>query len=585
MPRQPILSVLGHIDAGKTTLLDNIRESRIVEGEAGGITQMIGATEVPIDTLKNVCGDLLNQLDTDLTIPGVLFIDTPGHAAFSSLRKRGGSISDIAIVVIDVEDGIQPQTEEAIKILKQNNTPFIIALNKVDKMHGWRDSEKSFMKAIQNQSDQVVQELDNIIYELMGELNEFDFVVDRFDRVDNFTKKIGVVPISAKTGMGIPELLMVLAGLSQRYLADSLEVHEGMGKGTVLEVSQEEGMGTAIDVIHYDGIMNKEDLLVYGTTEGVKVTEIRALLQPRPLQEIRLDKKYNRVDHVKPASGIKIVGKDLEGIVAGAPVRTASEEELGEAKKEVEEELEAVQFETQTEGIVVKADSLGSLEAIMDEMERSDIPVKKAAVGEVTKVDVIDVQSEEDVNQAIFAFNVGVTEQGKAAVLDKGIEVFDGQVIYEIIDSYNDWRTELEEKNRREALQNVTRPAKIRILEEHVFRKSNPAVVGVKVEEGVLVPGASLMTQDGSLVGSVKSVQEQNESVDKAEKGAEVAVSISGATVGRDFDEGESLYTSLRADDYRKIKKLSDLTSQHEKNVLEDIVRIKDSVDPKWKLG
>ncbi len=585
MPRQPILSVLGHIDAGKTTLLDNIRESRIVEGEAGGITQMIGATEVPLDTLEKVCGGLLDQLGTEITIPGVLFIDTPGHAAFSSLRKRGGSIADIAIVVIDIEDGVQPQTREAIEILREQGTPFIIALNKIDRLHGWKSGKKCFMESIPEQSESVQEEMDSRIYDLMGELNEYGIVADRFDRIDDFQEKVAVVPISAMTGEGIPDLLMVVAGLSQRYLADSLEVHEDIGRGTVLEVSQEEGMGTTIDVIHYDGVIRSDDILVFGTREGVRETEIRALLEPRPLKEIRVDKKFNRVEKVEPASGVKIVGKELEGIVAGSPVRTADREHLEQAREEVEEEMESVDFSTSKEGVVVKADSLGSLEAIMAELERNDIPVKKAEVGKVTKVDVIDADPEEPEYRSIFGFNVATTEQGKEELRSKGVEFFSGHVIYEIVEEYTEWKQELQRKKRAEALESVSRPAKIRVLEDHVFRKSDPAVVGVKVEEGVLNPGASLMNREGDRIGNVKSVQEQNESLDKAEKGSEVAVSISGATVGRDFDEGESLYVNLTGKEYRQLQHLEELLSQGEKNVLDEIVGIKDSRDPKWKLG
>jgi len=416
MPRQPILSVLGHVDSGKTTLLDKIRESRITEGEAGGITQMIGATEVPIETVDEVCGDLLNQLDTDLTIPGILFIDTPGHAAFSSLRKRGGSISDIAILVIDINEGVQPQTEEAINILKESGTPFVVALNKVDTMNGWQSEHQIFSKNIQKQSSRIKEQLDTRIYELMGELNEYDIVADRFDRVDNFQKKVAMVPISAETGEGIPELLMVVAGLSQRYLGDELKVKEGIGKGTVLEVSQEKGLGTTVDVIHYDGIIKKTDKLVYGTAEGAKTTDIRALLEPQPLKEIRVDKQYQDVNEVKPASGIKITGKDLEGAISGAPIRAAKEEELDEAVEQVEQELELREFETENEGVVVKADSLGSLEAVMMEIEDKDIPVRKAGVGPITKSDVVEVKNEKPENQAIIAFNVGRTVSGQQAV-------------------------------------------------------------------------------------------------------------------------------------------------------------------------
>ncbi|PSH00490.1 MAG: hypothetical protein BRC30_03265 [Nanohaloarchaea archaeon SW_7_46_7] len=226
-----MLSVLGHVDSGKTTLLDNIRESKIVEGESGGITQMIGATEVPLTTVEEVCGLLLNQLETDLEIPGLMFIDTPGHAAFSSLRKRGGSISDIAILIVDIEEGVQPQTEEAIKILKESGTPFVIALNKIDKLSGWKQTGEMFTQAIQEQPQRVQEKIDEEIYKLMGELDEYDIMTDRFDRVDNFQKKAALVPISAMTGVGIPELLMVVTGLSQNYLADELEINKEIGRG------------------------------------------------------------------------------------------------------------------------------------------------------------------------------------------------------------------------------------------------------------------------------------------------------------------------------------------------------------------
>ncbi|MFT4868382.1 MAG: translation initiation factor 5B, partial [Candidatus Nanohaloarchaea archaeon] len=522
MPRQPILSVLGHVDSGKTTLLDKIRESKITEGEEGGITQMIGATEVPIETVEDVCGGLLDQLDTDLTIPGILFIDTPGHAAFSSLRKRGGSISDIAILVIDVTEGIQPQTEEALKILNDSGTPFVIALNKIDTLHGWNSEHQLFSKNIKKQNERNVNTLDEKIYELMSDLHEeVEITADRFDRVDSFQKKAAIVPISAKTGEGIPELLMVVTGLAQKYLDDNLEVHEGMGKGTVLEVSQEKGLGTTIDIIHYDGIINKSDKLVYGTAEGVKTTDIRALMCPRPLEEIRLDEKYERVDRVEPASGIKIAGKDLEGVISGAPIRTTTEEELDQAIEEVEDELESAEFDTQREGVVVKADSLGSLEAVMREVE--DINVQKAEVGNVTKSDIIEVENEDPGERAILAFNTQITDQARQIARDKGIEIFQSKVIYEIFENYSDWKEELQEKQKQEALNSIARPAKIRSIPDHVFNRSDPAVVGVKVVEGVLTAGSSIMTLDGDQIGRVKSVQAENETLDKAEKGDEVA--------------------------------------------------------------
>lgn len=584
MPRQPILTVLGHVDSGKTSLLDKIRNSQITSGEAGDITQMIGATEVPLSTVENVCGNLLNSLDTDLTIPGLLFIDTPGHAAFSSLRKRGGNIADIAILVIDIKQGIQPQTEEALKILQESNTPFVIALNKIDTLHGWQNKDKLFSKNIKNQNERNQNALDEKIYDIMGELHEgYEITADRFDRIDDFQEKAAMVPISAKTGEGIPELLMVVSGLSQNYLKDQLETKEGVGKGTVLEVSQEQGMGTTIDVIHYDGKIEKDHKLVYGTSNGVKTTDIRALLQPRPLQEIRVDKQYDRTEEVEPASGIKISGKNIEGVISGAPIRTVPEENIEEAEQQVEEEIESAEFNTQREGIVVKADSLGSLEALMRELE--DIPVQKAEVGPITKSDAVEAESGDSELQSIMAFNVKYTEKGREAVKDKDIKVFRNDVIYEIIEGYEDWKEQLEEEKKQEELNSISRPAKFRSMPEHVFNRSDPAVVGVKVEKGVLVPGSTVMSLEGDIIGRVKSVQADSESLDKAEKGEEVAVSISNATVGRDFEEGDTLITDTNADDYRKLRDLSDLLYEGEKQVLEEIVEIKDEKDPHWKIG
>ena len=585
MPRQPILSVLGHVDSGKTTILDEIRESRIVEGEAGGITQMIGATEVPIETVEEVCGELVDSLDTELTIPGLLFIDTPGHAAFSSLRKRGGSISDIAVLTIDIEEGVQPQTEEAIKILQESETPFVVALNKVDKLPGWNSEEECFTRNIRKQTDKVRERLDEKIYELMGELNEYGIVADRFDRVDNFQKKVAMVPTSAKTGEGMPELLMVLSGLSQNYLADRLEVQEGMGKGTVLEVTEQKGHGTTIDAIVYDGKARKEDKLLYGTADGVKVTDIRSLLEPRTLEEIRLDNQYREVDEITPAAGVKISGKNLEGVISGAPIRMVGPEELEEAKKEIEEELETTQFETLKEGVVVKADSLGSLEAVMTEVEKDKIPVQKAEVGKITKSDVVEVENEKPENRCIFGFNTDLTSQAKNLAREKGVEAFMSDIIYEIIDNYNTWKTALKKDQREKALKAVTRPAKVQAMPEHVFRKNDPAVIGVKVLEGVLTSGCTLMDKEGERIGTLKSIQEENEKIEEAERGSQVAASIQGPTIGRDLEKSQVMFTDITQKDYARLQELREQLSEGEKSVLEEIVEIKDEKNPHWKIG
>jgi len=142
MLRQPIITVLGHVDHGKTTLLDKIRKTAIAAKEAGGITQAIGTTEIPTNVIKTLCGKLLERFKIKLIISGLLFIDTPGHEAFTTLRKRGGSIADLAILVIDINEGIMPQTIESLEILKVSRIPFIIALNKIDRIKGWTSAKE-----------------------------------------------------------------------------------------------------------------------------------------------------------------------------------------------------------------------------------------------------------------------------------------------------------------------------------------------------------------------------------------------------------------------------------------------------------
>jgi translation initiation factor 5B len=312
MIRQPIVSVLGHVDHGKTTLLDKIRQTAVTAKEAGGITQAIGATEIPIGTIKEICGDLLEKLKIQITIPGLLFIDTPGHEAFTSLRKRGSSIADLAILVVDVKEGFQEQTDESLEFLKQFKTPFAIAATKMDKVDGWVDQKSSsFLESLSKQPTFVKEKIDNSIYRLVTQLAERGFDSERFDRVTDFKKNIAIIPCSGLTGEGIAELLMVLTGLSQQFLKQELEVTKGIGRGSILEVKELRGLGTTIDVILYDGEIKRGDWLIIGGKEPI-VTRIKALLQPPVLKELRVEKQFNNIDSVSAAAGVKIAAPGLE---------------------------------------------------------------------------------------------------------------------------------------------------------------------------------------------------------------------------------------------------------------------------------
>lgn len=558
------------MDHGKTTILDNIRKTTVAAGEAGGITQHIGATEVPLDVIKKICGSLISK--EKIKIPGLLFIDTPGHEAFTTLRKRGGSIADLAILVVDIKEGFKPQTDESLMFLKEFKTPFVVAANKIDKISGWAKKEsKYFSKSFKTQNKEVKKTLDKKLYELVGSLSEDGFDSERFDRVEDFKKKIAIVPVSGLTGEGIGELLMVLIGLSQQFLKDRLEIKKENGFGNILEVKEVKGLGTTIDVILYDGKIKKGDYLVIGG-EKPTVTKVRALLKPRELGELRVEKKFNYVDKATAASGVKISAPGLEEVVPGSPIRTCSKKEkVKELKEELKQE-EPIEMETKKEGVILKADTLGSLEGLIKILGNNDIPIRKAKIGSVTRKDALESSCMEDpTKRVVFAFNTSVLPEAKGV---EDAKIFQDRVIYKLLEDYEEWKEEKEKEIERQKLESVIRPGKVKILPGFVFRASNPAIVGVEVLGGIIKPGVSLVKK-GKIIGSLKQIQREGSNVPKASCNDKVAISISGPTVGRQIEEGDELYTAMGKDNLRRLEELKDLLTKSELQVLEEIKELR----------
>ncbi|AGB14741.1 translation initiation factor aIF-2/yIF-2 [Halovivax ruber XH-70] len=547
--RTPIVAVLGHVDHGKTSLLDQIRGSAVIEGEAGAITQHIGATAVPLDVISAIAGDLVDPDDFDL--PGLLFIDTPGHHSFTTLRSRGGNLADIAILVVDVNDGFQPQTIEALDILQRSQTPFIVAANKIDTVPGWNPTDDAPIKpTYDKQSDRVRGDLDERLYEIIGELSDEGFSADLYWRVQHFQRNIGVVPVSAMTGEGVPDLLTVMMGLSQRYMREEMEIDvAGPGVGTVLEVKDEKGFGATVDIVLYDGTIRTDDTIVVGGTTEPIVTDVRALLQPRPLAEIRTESRFERVEQVDAAAGIKVAAPDLADAMAGAPVRVVRDRDIDDVIEEVEAELAEIAVETEEQGVVVKADTLGSLEAMADACGEAEIPIVRAEVGDVAPRDISVASTAEDTKQqVILGFNVDVLDDAAERAEIDDVRLFTDDVIYQLVEGYEDFVEELERAQQDTVLENITRPARFRILPDHVFRQNDPAVVGVEVNAGTLQNNERVVRFDGNQterVGVVKGIQEQGEDVDEARAGNRVSVAIDGPTVGRQIHEDEELWIEL----------------------------------------
>lgn len=547
--RTPIVAVLGHVDHGKTSLLDRVRGSAVMEGEAGAITQHIGATAVPLAIISEIAGGLVDPDDFDL--PGLLFIDTPGHHSFSTLRARGGALADIAVLVVDVNDGFQPQTVEAIDILSRTQTPFVVAANKVDTTAGWNPiPEAAIQRTLDSQSDRTREMLDERLYELIGDLSEAGYSADLYWRVQDFQRNVGVVPVSAETGEGIPDLLAVLMGLSQRYMRDEMAVDATEpGAGTVLEVSDERGFGTTLDVVLYDGTVTEDDQIVVGGIDEPIVTDVRALLQPRPLAEIRTEKRFERVDEVVAAAGIKIAAPDLDDALAGAPVRVVRERPVESVVSDVEAELADLAVDTADEGVVVKADTLGSLEAIADALGEAEIPIVRAEVGDIAPRDIAVASTADDpTHKAILGFTVGLLPDAEERANEQDVRIFRDDVIYQLVEEYESLVEGIEREQHETVLDNITRPARFRILEDHVFRQSDPAVVGIEVLSGTVERNTNVVSWDGNepkRVGRLQGLQDQGEDIDSARVGEQVAAAIDGPTVGRQISDGDELWTEL----------------------------------------
>jgi translation initiation factor 5B len=585
--RTPIVAVLGHVDHGKTSLLDRIRGSAVTAGESGAITQHIGATAVPLSVISDIAGELVDPTDFDL--PGLLFIDTPGHHSFSTLRSRGGALADIAILVVDVNDGFQPQTLEAIDILKRTQTPFIVAANKIDTVPGWNPNENQpVQQTMDAQSDRVTSDLNEQLYELIGELSDNGFSADMYWRVQNFQANIGVVPVSAETGEGIPDLLTVMMGLSQRYMKEEMEIDaSGPGVGTVLEVKDTQGFGTTLDAIIYDGTIRADDTIVVGGLQGPIVTDVRALLRPRPLEEIRTEKQFEQVDAVAAADGVKIAAPDLDDAIAGAPIRVLRDRDRATVIAEVEEELSEIEVTTQEEGVVVKADTLGSLEAISSTLADEEIPIMRAEVGAVAPRDIrVAETANEPTHRAVLAFSVEVLDDAQQLAKQEDVTLFEDDVIYQLVDGYDEHVTEIEESQQEQILENITRPAKFRVLPDHTFRQNDPAVVGVEVLSGELRRNVNIVKWDGNdakRIGRLKSLQDAGDDVDSARTGEQLAASIDGPTVGRQIEEGDDLWVEI-PEKHAKIleQELKEDISVDEREALSMYLENHRNRDPFW---
>jgi len=592
--RQPIVTVCGHVDHGKTSILDCLRGSCVQEQEAGNITQKISFTLYPLEQMKKAC-PLIEKNKIKLNIPGFLFIDTPGHAAFTNLRKRGGSLADLAVLVIDINEGIKPQTAEVIKILKYNKTPFIIALNKIDNISGWRaisrekedgnsvtsevGSEKTddnLKKSIESQAINVKQDFDTKLYTLIGSLHSHGFEADLFYNIEDFTKKISIVPCSARTKQGISELMFMLCGLSQKYLTEKLKLGKE-AKGVILEVKKEKSTHYA-EAILCDGELTNHDEIAIASFGNPIITKIRILEEIKPLSN-----KFETKQKVTASTGLRMQLVEKENILSGMPfvIYKNNDEEIKKMfKKELSENIK-----TDKQGIIVKADSLGSLEALLVLLREKNIPVIKAGIGEINKSDLISAKANielDEINAIVVGFNVLVSEDAKEIL--GNIKTITDEVIYKLIENLEEFREQKRKEIEKRRLMELAAICKLKILPQYVFRNSNPAVFGVKVEAGKITSNLKLSDDKDEKIGRIKNIQSENKSITEATENMEVAISITGTNFERQLKDKKYLYTDITEKQFKKFKENKDLLSQNEIKTLSEIAEIKRRKKPGWGM-
>jgi len=569
--RQPIVTVAGHVDHGKTSILDKIRGTSIQESEAGGITQKISFTTLPGKNIQKRSGEILKKFKIPLEIPGLLFIDTPGHAAFTNLRKRGGSLADIAILVIDINDGIKPQTSEVLQILKVNKTPFIIALNKLDNISGWKTNTLP-----ENQATNVKQNFDEKFYTIIGALHSHGITAEMYSKITDFTKNVAIVPCSAETGEGINEILAMITALSQKFLKDRIEIKE-LGKGVVLEVKKDKATNF-LECILYDGKLSNKNEIVIAAMEGKPiVTKIRNIQEAQPL-----NKGFKTENEVEAATGIRLQITSKGEILPGMPFQVITEKNtLEQITEEFAEEI-SEEIQTNKTGIVVKADSLGSLEALLVLLKQKQIPVMKAGIGPITKKDVYMTNTLPEEDKILLGFNVELAEDTNVDELKK-IKILTDLVVYKLIEKFEKWKEVKMKDIERKKLGELPTICKITIL-DFIFRNSSPAVFGVEVKGGMLKNKERFINQNDEKIGQIKEIQHEKNNVQEATKENEVAISVPGVNFERQLKVSESLYTNLSETEFRKFKQHKDLLSSEEKTILQEISQIKRRLNDTWGI-
>ena len=570
--KSPVVSFMGHVDAGKTSLMDCIRGTKIQQGEAGGITQSIGSSFVPIEHIRDVTKNIKGKFSVEHNIPGVLIVDTPGHSAFSSMRDRGSSLCDLAILVIDINKGIQPQTEESIKMLKEKNVPFVIAATKIDMIYGWKKtSEINLRKVLKEQEESTTQIMQSMMEDLKYEFSKLD--IDAVFYFNNKTpnKTYSIVPISTQTNEGLSDLLSLLVYISQNWMSKKITYKDTLD-ATIMESILDPKLGWVLDVILSNGTLNVGDKITVTTQEGVKISSVRNILTPPQLTQDRTKVSWTNNTSIKASQGIRIIGSNLENCIAGSSIFKIENNEvetIEKAKQEFDKFWKS--FEWDNKGVCLVAPTIGELDAAYNLLKLEQIPIAKGEISNFSKK-VADryfsLTEEEQLkeNKIIFYFHskpiTGKQEDEYSSLCkDLGLTFLHNMVIYQLIDQYKDTKKKFLEERKKENSEKgkAIFPCELQILKDHVYMKggNDDLLFGIKVRAGRLLKGTPIITEKKVKLGKVTSIQKNHKEISEAKLRDEVCIRIkneSNISFGRQFASSDKLISELSRDSIDELK-------------------------------
>ncbi|KAK7202155.1 translation initiation factor IF-2 [Novymonas esmeraldas] len=586
--RSPICCVLGHVDTGKTSLLDRIRSTNVQGGEAGGITQQIGATFFPRDSLVSATEELNKKYKHSLNVPGLLVIDTPGHESFTNLRSRGSSLCDIAILVVDIMHGLEQQTRESIRLLREKKCPFIVALNKVDRLYDWQPHENmDIQQSLELQRPHVRSEFLTRWSQVKNELSAEGLNSELYYNNKEVRKFVSVVPTSARTGEGICDLLLLEIQLVQQFMEGKVTYKDDL-QCTVLEVKPITGYGFTIDVILINGVLREGEEVCLCGQNGAIFTQIRSLLTPQPLREMRVRGDYIHHKSIKAAMGVKISGNDLEYVIPGTQLLVVHPQDNREAIAEqvMKDATNINEFlNPDGLGVSVQSSTLGALEALLSFLKDMKIPVASIAIGPIHKRhmhQVLSMKRREPRFAVVLAFDVPVSEEARDIAKKNEIDIFEANIIYHLFDKFTRYMNEYEQREKDRLRAVAVFPVQLKMIDEAIH-VTDPIIIPVTVERGQLRPGTPLSAirkKDDSVVviGRVMSMERDNRPVEIGTPGMDLAVKInsgeSGVTVGRQFDNNDVIISHISRQSVDAVKKFKDELKPDDVLLLASLIKV-----------